>query len=66
MHEFDIESLAIFALLCNRVNTSYADPPMMQQRSPLRREIACGLYFCLPAAGRVLRLRRPAEGLGGT
>jgi hypothetical protein len=38
------------ALLCNIVNTSYADPPKMHQRWPLNHEIHCGAVLLSPGS----------------
>ncbi len=38
------------ALLCNIVNTSYADPPKLHQRWPLNREIYCGAVLLSPSS----------------
>jgi len=41
MRESVVTSLAAPALLCNIVNSSYADPPKIHKRWTLRREIDC-------------------------
>jgi hypothetical protein len=38
------------ALLCNIVNTSYANPPKLHQRWPLKREIHCGAVLLSPSS----------------
>ena len=38
------------ALLCNIVNTSYADPPKMYQRWPLNHEIHCSAVLLSPGS----------------
>ena len=42
MRDSLIASLAAPALLCNIMNTSYADPPKIHKRWSLSREIHCG------------------------
>jgi hypothetical protein len=50
MQDSVIASLATPALLCNMMNTSYADPPKMHQRLPLSREIHCGAVLLSPGS----------------
>jgi hypothetical protein len=38
------------ALLCNIVNTSYADPPKLHKRWALNREIQCGAVLLSPSS----------------
>ena len=45
-----IASLAAPALLCNNVDTSYADPPKVHQRWPLIRGILCGAVLLSPGS----------------
>jgi hypothetical protein len=49
MRESVVTSLAAPALLCNIVNTSYADPPKLHKRWTLRREIDCVAVFLPPS-----------------
>ena len=48
MQESVVTSLAAPALLCNMVNTSYADSPKFHKRWTLRREIDCGAVLLSP------------------
>jgi hypothetical protein len=50
MRDSIIASLAAPALLCIKVNTSYADPPKMQQRLSLSHEIHCGAVLLSPGS----------------
>jgi hypothetical protein len=50
MRDSIIASLAAPALLCNNVNTSYADPPKMQLHWSLSHEIHCGAVLLSPGS----------------
>ena len=49
MRESIVTSPAAPALICNTMNTSYADPPKLRQHGYFDREIDCGAVLMLSA-----------------